>query len=176
MLEQHAATMLGAARSDGTAPVLDWLPAQNPLRVHARLEEAVRGGRLRVCFWAEPFGMADLSSLHPGCVLVAFAHPGPLYQNFLDFAGDLAGRAKAVADPTRLIILRLIRHFGMTNTEIANFMEIARPTASVHAKILREAGLIRSHQDGREVRHQIVPAGVRQLFADLERFLDLPEA
>jgi DNA-binding transcriptional ArsR family regulator len=72
-------------------------------------------------------------------------------------------------------MLRLIRHFGMMNTEIANFLEISRPTVSVHAKILRKAGLIESRQQGREVRHQIVPSEVRRLFFDLERFLDLPD-
>jgi len=64
---------------------------------------------------------------------------------------------------------------GMANTEIAEYLGMSRPTVSVHAKILRQAGLIRSRQDGRLVRHEIVPAEVRRLFHDLERFLDLPE-
>ena len=62
----------------------------------------------------------------------------------------------------------------MVNTEIADYLGLARPTVSIHAKILREAGLIRSHQDGRLVRHALVPGAVRHLFHDLERFLDLP--
>jgi DNA-binding transcriptional ArsR family regulator len=63
----------------------------------------------------------------------------------------------------------------MINTEIAESLGLARPTVSVHAKILREAGLIRSEQDGRQVRHEIAPAEVRRLFRDLEEFLDLPD-
>lgn len=107
-------------------------------------------------------------------LITSFAQPGDVYQKFQDLTADLATRANALGDPTRLIILRLIRHFGMINTEIAEYLQLARPTVSVHAKILREAGLIQSQQDGRQVRHQIIPAEVRRLFKDLERYLDLP--
>lgn len=174
-LESHALAMLGALASDGQAPGLDWLPAQNPLRVLHGMHDAVEEGRLSVFFWIEPFGLIDLWDIEPGRVLVSFSQPGAIYHNFHAFADDVAGRTKALADPTRLIILRLIRHFGMMNTELASFMEISRPTVSVHAKILREAGLIRSEQQGREIRHEIVPSEVRRLFSDLERFLDLPD-
>ena len=174
-LESHALAMLGALEAAGEAPPLAWLPAQNPLRVLQGLRDSVERGDLQVFFWIEPFGLIDLWDLEPGRVLVSFSQPGAVYHNFHAFANDVAGRTKALADPTRLIILRLIRHFGMMNTELADFMEISRPTVSVHAKILREAGLIRSEQHGREVRHEIVPSEVRRLFSDLERFLDLPE-
>ena len=174
MMEQHAVTMLGAREQQAGSPPIDWLPPQNPLRSRAEIQAAVQAGQLRVFFWVEPFGMADVMDLGPDLLLVSFAAPGPIYQNFHHFADDVARRTKALADPTRLIILRLIRNFGMTNTEIASFMEIARPTASVHAKILREAGLIQSRQQGREIHHELVSDEVRRLFSDLERFLDLP--
>jgi len=166
--------MLGAREQQAGSPPIDWLPPQNSLRSRAEIQAAVQAGQLRVFCWVEPFGMADVMDLGPDLLLVSFAAPGPIYQNFHHFADDVARRTKALADPTRLIILRLIRNFGMTNTEIASFMEIARPTASVHAKILREAGLIRSRQQGREIHHEIVSDEVRRLFSDLERFLDLP--
>jgi DNA-binding transcriptional ArsR family regulator len=73
-----------------------------------------------------------------------------------------------------LIILRLIREFSMTNTDMAVFLHISRPTVSIHAKVLREAGLIRSWDDGRITRHAIVPEAVQTLFQDLKEFLDLP--
>jgi DNA-binding transcriptional ArsR family regulator len=175
MLEKRAVTALGAQEKTGTPPEMAWLSAQSPLLRYPDLGAAVRAGRLRVYFWVEPFGLQDTWSLQPGLVIVSFAEPGALYQNFQAFAGDVAARTKALADPTRLIILRLIRHFGMVNTEIAAYLDLARPTVSIHAKILREAGLIRSQQEGRLVRHEIVPEEVRRLFADLERFLDLPD-
>ncbi len=62
----------------------------------------------------------------------------------------------------------------MTNTDMAAYLGLSRPTVSIHAKVLREAGLIRSWEDGRITRHEIDPEAVRKLFQDLEEFLDLP--
>jgi DNA-binding transcriptional ArsR family regulator len=111
--------------------------------------------------------------LRPGLLICSFAPPGNIYTQLHAAAAGIATRAAALGDPTRLVILRLIRHFGMINTEIADYLGLARPTVSVHAKILREAGLIRSHQEGRLVRHEIVPGEIRRFFRDLETFLDL---
>jgi DNA-binding transcriptional ArsR family regulator len=174
---QQLAAALGAMEGAGRLPSLDWLPPQNALNLNLFpwLKTAVETGRICVFFWIEPFGMADLWGLYPGLVFVAFAPPGALYENFAAEAADVAARANALSDPTRLIILRMIRHFGMVNTDIAAYLGISRPTVSIHAKILREAGLIRSEQVGREMRHTVVPSEVHRLFRDLERFLNIPE-
>lgn len=167
---------LGSSRADGRLPDISWLPALNPLQHRPALRALVKEGRARVLFFAEPFGMADLwSYCYPGWVLVSFATPGEIYENFQSFIQDIARRASALGDPTRLVILRLIRQFGMVNTEIAGYLGLARPTVSIHAKILREAGFIQSEQVGREMRHSIDPSEVRRLIRDLERLLDLPK-
>ncbi len=172
--EKRLVSVLGARQKIAALPDLTWLPQKNPLLRHAELNDALLSGRLGVFFWIEPFGVADSWTLLPGLVLVSFADAGEAYDKFYDFAAQLAGRVQALADPTRLVILRLIRNLSMTNTDMAAYLGLARPTVSVHAKMLRDAGLIRSHQDGRGVRHEIVAEEVRRLFADLERFLDLP--
>jgi len=175
--KNRAVTVLGGTSGSGL-PDLSWLPPQNPLLIFPGLSQAVQRLGCKLYFWVEPFGMADSTALFPGLVIVSFAEPGVIYENFRAYAADVAGRAAALADPTRLIILRIIRHFGMFNTEIASYLGISRPTVSIHAKILREAGLIRSLPEGRLVRHELAPAEVRRLFSDLEdleRFLDLPE-
>jgi DNA-binding transcriptional ArsR family regulator len=169
--EMRARTALG---SPNQVPDLEWLPARNPLLRHPELRQAVQDGRLHVFFWVEPVGLPDSWLLEPGYVSVSFAEGGVIFQNFQALAEDVSGRAQALADPTRLVILRMIRHFGMVNTEIAEYLGISRPTVSVHAKILREAGLIDSHQEGRLVRHEINSKEIRRLFRDLETFLDLP--
>jgi ArsR family transcriptional regulator len=175
LAEKRAITALGATKGTSVPPDMTWIPEPSPLVRYPDIQAAVQAGRLRVFFWVEPFGQADSWSLYPGWLLLSFAEPKLLYDNFQDFAQDVASRAKALGDPTRLIILRMIRHFGMINTEIADALGLARPTVSVHAKILREAGLIRSKQDGRQVLHEIAPSEVRRLFHDLEEFLDLPD-
>jgi ArsR family transcriptional regulator len=58
---------------------------------------------------------------------------------------------------------------------MARFFGLSRPTVSNHAKILREAGLIDSRQEGRQVRHRINPDELHRLFDDLVEFLDLPQ-
>jgi DNA-binding transcriptional ArsR family regulator len=169
--EMRARTALG---NPDQIPNLEWLPVRNPLLRQPELREAVKNGKLHVFFWVEPFGLSDTWLLESGYIGVSFAEDGILFQNFLGWAKDVSGRAQALSDPTRLTILRMIRHFGMVNTEIADYLGISRPTVSVHAKILREAGLINSHQEGRLVRHQIESNEIRRLFRDLEAFLDLP--
>jgi len=171
-LTLRARTVLG---SQDKLSDINWLPTQSPMLRLPELHEAVVQGNLHVFFWVEPFGLTDSWSLTPGYVAVSFAEAGSLYEDFQTVAEDVAGRAKALGDPTRLIILRIIRNFGMINTDIANFLGISRPTVSVHAKILREAGLIQSRQEGRLVRHELVASEVRRLFRDLENFLDLTE-
>jgi DNA-binding transcriptional ArsR family regulator len=171
--ERHARVALGTG-SGARFPDLSWLPPQNLLVFHPNLASYVRDHEVELFFWAEPFGIADSFSIYPGVVLVSFAVPGAIYENFRAFAEDVAGRTAALADPTRLVILRLIRQFGMINTEIASYLGLARPTVSIHARILREAGLIRSYPDGRLVRHEMVPSEVRRLFNDLQHILDLP--
>jgi DNA-binding transcriptional ArsR family regulator len=171
-LTMRARTALG---SQDKLSDINWLPAQSPMLRLSELYDAVIQGNLHVFFWVEPFGLTDSWSLAPGYVAVSFAEAGSLYEDFQTLADDVAGRAKALGDPTRLIILRIIRNFGMINTDIANFLGISRPTVSVHAKILREAGLIQSRQEGRLVRHELVASEVRRLFRDLENFLDLTE-
>jgi ArsR family transcriptional regulator len=173
-LEQQALAALGGP-SGPPPPDLTWLAPQHPLRSLPALGALTGSGQVRVFFWAEPFGLPDSWGLWPGLLTVSFADPTGPFAQFRAHAADLAARTAALGDPTRLSILRLIRHFGMVNTEIADYLGLARPTVSIHAKILREAGLIRSHQDGRLVRHALVPGAVRHLFHDLERFLDLPD-
>ena len=170
-LEMRARTALG---NPSQIPDLEWLPARNPLLRQPELRQAVQNGRLHVFFWVEPFGLPDTWLLEPGYIAASFSEGGIIFQNFQAWAQDVSGRAQALGDPTRLIILRMIRHFGMVNTEIAEFLGISRPTVSVHAKILREAGLIDSRQEGRLVRHEVNSKEIRRLFRDLETFLDLP--
>ncbi len=164
---------LKVLKHSGAVPPLGWLPPQNPLLRFAELGSLMQ--RLPVVFWVEPLGMFDLVTLLPELMLVSFAPTGSTMQSFRRLAEEIAVRTQALADPTRLSILRLIRHLPMNNTDIAEYLEIARPTVSVHAKILREAGLITTQPDGRQVRHTLVGEEIRRLFADLEQFLALNE-
>ena len=173
-MEKKAIAMLGGRQKAGVAPELSWLPDKNPAIYNPVFSKAIQDGLVEVFFWVEPFGMPDSWGVQPGKLLLSFGEPGQIFTKYNEFVEDVAERAKALADPTRLVMLRMIRHLGMVNTEIANYLGIARPTISLHSKTLREAGLIRSHQEGRVVRHEIAPEEIRRLFRDLEKLIDLP--
>jgi DNA-binding transcriptional ArsR family regulator len=172
-VERNVVAALGSRESATGIPEIGWLPRLNPLNNHEPLTQAVGAGRLRVFFWIEPFGIPDLWSLWPGLVVVSTSQAGDLLDNFRRFAEDVATRVRAVGDPTRLAILRIIRHMGIPNSSIAGYLGLAQPTVSVHARILREAGFIRSRKEGRVVRHEVVPGELERLFRDLDRLLDL---
>lgn len=172
--EQKLVSMVGGSQGEGKRVNLTWLPEVNPALRYPEIKAAIDTGVLQVKFWLEPFGMADSFTLLPGNIYISFAEPGQIYENFMAYTKTLAGQVQALADPTRLIILRLIRVLSMTNTDMAAYLGLSRPTVSIHARVLREAGLIHSWEDGRITRHEINPEAVRKLFSELESFLDLP--
>jgi DNA-binding transcriptional ArsR family regulator len=55
---------------------------------------------------------------------------------------------RAIADPTRREILRLLRNGPATVGQIAANFRTSRPAISKHLRLLRMAGLVVSHQDG----------------------------
>ncbi len=173
-LEQKLTPILGISQAEGKIPDIQWLPELSPALRYPEISTAIRAGDLSVNFWLEPFGFFDTFTLLPGQIYLSFAEPGQMYENFLIYSRQLSGQVQALADPTRLIILRIIRSLSMTNTDMAAYLGLSRPTVSIHAKVLREAGLINSWEDGRITRHEINPEAVRKLFHDLAEFLDLP--
>ncbi len=173
-LEQKLVTVLGSSTGIGKAPNLMWLSDLNPALRYPEIGAAIRSGKLFVNFWLEPFGFSDTFLLLPDKFYFSFAEPGRMYENILAYTRRLAEQVQALADPTRLLILRMIRALSMTNTDMAAYLGLSRPTVSIHAKVLREAGLIRSWDEGRITRHEIDSAEVRKLFENLSKFLDLP--
>ena len=58
---------------------------------------------------------------------------------------------KAIADPTRREILRLLRKGEMTAGEIAERFDMTKPTMSHHFAVLRDADLVTSRRDGQTI-------------------------
>jgi ArsR family transcriptional regulator len=135
----------------------------------------VEAGELTVVFWVEPFGLASTWTQMPDEIKLSFAEPGTLSEQFTIVVGELATIMKALADPTRLRILRLIRHFDLDNTQIASYLNISRPTVSVHARVLREAGLITTERTGRQARHTVNPGALERVYDALGSLFDVTE-
>jgi ArsR family transcriptional regulator, arsenate/arsenite/antimonite-responsive transcriptional repressor len=58
---------------------------------------------------------------------------------------------KALADPTRREVLRLLRGGEMTAGELAAKFDMTRPSMSHHFAVLRQADLVGSRRDGQQV-------------------------
>lgn len=76
---------------------------------------------------------------------------------------------RAVADPTRRAILRLVRDDELPAGEIAvRFPEISRPAVSQHLKVLSDSGLVEVRADGNRRYYRWRREGLR----DAATFLD----
>ena len=55
---------------------------------------------------------------------------------------------KALSDPNRVKIIKLLQQKMMCVCELRGALEIAQPTVSKHLKVLEEAGLVEYRKDG----------------------------
>ena len=74
---------------------------------------------------------------------------------------------KALAEPHRRAILRLVRDQARSVTEIARHFDITQQAVSLHLKVLREAGLVGVRRDGQRRLYLVDPDGI----ASLQQFL-----
>jgi DNA-binding transcriptional ArsR family regulator len=77
---------------------------------------------------------------------------------------------KALAEPHRRAILRLVRDEPRSVSEIAEHFAITQQAVSLHLKVLREAGLVGVRRDGQRRLYLVDPDGMASLqdfFADL---------
>ena len=58
---------------------------------------------------------------------------------------------KALSDPTRRRVLELLREGPRGAGELAAEFPVSKPTMSAHFAVLREAGLVSSHKEGKAV-------------------------
>lgn len=76
---------------------------------------------------------------------------------------------RAVADPTRRAILRLVRGGELPAGEIAtHFPAISRPAVSQHLRVLADAGLVEVRPDGNRRLYRWRPEGLRDAAAFVE--------
>lgn len=97
--------------------------------------------------------------------------PAPSEMTLLTLEGpeadeELAKLAKALGHPARVRILRMLsRKEARVCSQIVDELPLAQSTVSEHLRILKEAGLVRSSQDGPRVGYCIHFDGLRRLKA-----------
>jgi DNA-binding transcriptional ArsR family regulator len=77
---------------------------------------------------------------------------------------------RAIAEPRRRAILRLVWSAERSAGEIASHFEVSRPAISQHLRVLRTAGLVTERRDGARRLYRADLDAFARLRADLESF------
>lgn len=78
---------------------------------------------------------------------------------------------KALADPTRLLLLTLIARysgFALTVGDLAQYLAVSQPTVSGHLKVLRDSGLVEVERQGNRSFYRPDTAAIRALISDMD--------
>lgn len=83
---------------------------------------------------------------------------------------DADATLKALAEPRRRQILRLLGARELSAGEVASHFEVSRPAISQHLGVLREAGLISERREGSRRIYSAMPERIEQLGDYLAEF------
>ena len=89
---------------------------------------------------------------------------------------DFVRVMKALSDPNRVAIVKMLQHKVMCVCEMQTALELAQPTVSQHLKILEEAGLVESRKEGVWVNYHLSDGGrspyVASLLGNMRHWLE----
>ena len=71
---------------------------------------------------------------------------------------------RAIADPTRRALLDRLRAGELAVSDLAGPFRMTQPAVSQHLRILRDAGLVRAEQVGRQRVYRLNPRPLRDVF------------
>ena len=86
---------------------------------------------------------------------MAVEHPLPD-----DLVELIAGRFRALAEPTRIKLLDRLREGEATVQELTEIIGSTQQNVSKHLGVLRQAGIVRRRRDGNFVHYSIADEGV----------------
>ena len=70
---------------------------------------------------------------------------------------------KAIAEPRRREILRLVRDEELSAGEIASHFDVSRPAISQHLRVLKDAELLDERRDGPKRLYRARPEAISEL-------------
>jgi DNA-binding transcriptional ArsR family regulator len=77
---------------------------------------------------------------------------------------------RAIAEPHRREILRLVWDAELSAGEIASHFDVTRPAVSQHLNVLKEVGLVSERRNGTRRLYRANPRGLAELKAFLDAF------
>jgi DNA-binding transcriptional ArsR family regulator len=83
---------------------------------------------------------------------------------------------KALADPTRRLILQLLRERPMTAGELADRVTVSKPTLSAHFAVLREADLVDSDKTGTTITYRLKLSVLEEALFEFARAVGIGSA
>ena len=84
---------------------------------------------------------------------------------------DLDQTLTALADPTRRAIVELLRERSLRPSEVADALDMSRPTMSRHLRVLRMSGLIEEEMLEDDARSRLLQLR-RKPFKQLREWID----
>jgi len=79
----------------------------------------------------------------------------------------IANGYRALADPTRREILRMLREADLPAGELAGWFEISWPSVSRHLRVLEGAGLVTSRRRGGNIIYSLQTSVLQDIVAEL---------
>jgi ArsR family transcriptional regulator, arsenate/arsenite/antimonite-responsive transcriptional repressor len=83
---------------------------------------------------------------------------------------------KALSDPNRVKIIKMLQHKSMCVCEIKEALHVSQPSVSKNLKILENAGLVESNKDGLWANYSLSDGGkspyVASLLGNLRHWLE----
>ena len=80
---------------------------------------------------------------------------------------------KALGDPTRREILRALRDGDLTAGDISARFPITGASVSHHLNVLREAGLVQSERQGRNIVYSLDSTVFQEFLEEMMRLMDV---
>lgn len=123
-------------------------------------------------FWGTPFVFYDSHDKETGIILFGARPKGTALVPGESVPEDLINALKALADPTRLRILRYLQESPRTPSELARILRLRPPTVIHHLNNLRLAGLVFvTVSPEAERRYTIRNEGLEDTIANFQEFL-----
>ena len=89
---------------------------------------------------------------------------------------DFTKVMKALSDPNRIKIIKMLQHKTMCVCEMREALQVAQPTVSKHLKLLEDAGLVEFRKDGTWVNYQLADGAnspyVASILGNLRHWLE----
>lgn len=91
------------------------------------------------------------------------------YAHKCKFMERTAGILKALADPTRLRILSLLRHGELCVCDLMEALQIPQSTISRHLATLKNAGWVKARRSGKWMHYMLLesPSSLQRRIADI---------